>query len=520
MLREYCVSQSVRKTAAMALAVIAGGISVLGWAPFAWWPLPLLAYALLLFLLANSRTAIQAGKIGLSFGLGLHFFGHGWVLDALHRKSGMALAPAAASTLIFVSYLALFTALPSLLWRLIVTRSAATAGSIGAFAALMTLSEWGRSLPFNGFTSLSLGYSLIDTWLAGYAPVAGVYGLSWLGYCASGSLVLLLTRRASRPALALTAVVCGGTAFLQFDWVEAAGQSLSFRLIQSNVVQERKFDPLTRHAQMLRLLAGIEQAPADLIITPETAFTVFIDELPGGTLSQLQNFSRRTGSHLLLGIPTLTANAEGHNSVIQISPGTARIQQYDKVRLMPFGEYSPAGFGWFSAALDIPLKDLRPGISDQQPFRVGAQSIGTLICHEDLLGAESRRWLPSATVLINPSNLAWFEGSIAIAQRLQIARLRALEAGRPILRATNTGVTAQIDHRGRVIRKLPEMQEGALSGIVQPMRGLTPYARFGDGPVVSACGLVSLLCLLTRRRRASPRTREDPWGRGKMPDHD
>lgn len=507
----------MRKAAAMTLAVISGGISVLGWAPFAWWLLPVLAYAVLFRLLLNTRTALQAGLLGLAFGLGLHLIGHGWVLDALHRKSGMALAPAVAGTLIFVAYLALFSSLPCLIWRSIANasvgnRPAGTPSSVAAFASLMTLAEWARSLPFNGFTSLSLGYSLIDTWLAGYAPVAGVYGLSWLGYCFSGSLVLLPTPRRARPALFLAAVVGSGAALLQFDWVEAAGRPLSYRLIQSNVPQERKFDPLLRSSQMQRLVEDIEQESADLVITPETAFTVFFNQLPGGTLSQLQHFSRGTGSHLFLGIATVTANAEGHNSVIHISPGTTRILQYDKVRLMPFGEYSPAGFDWFSAALDIPLKDLRPGTSDQQPFRVGAQSIGTLICHEDLIGEESRRWLPSATLFINPGNLAWFEGSLAIAQRLQIIRLRALESGRPILRATNTGVTAQIDHRGQVIKRLPERQEGTLSGEVQPMHGLTPYARFGDWPVVFGSGLTALLFCLTKRRRAIPRTQEDARG--------
>lgn len=496
----------------MTLAGLAGGVSVLGWAPFGWWLLPLLAYAVLYCLVLNTRTAIQAWLLGLAFGLAMHLIGHGWVLDALHRKSGMALAPAAASTLLFVLYLAQFSSVPCLIWRIVVKASAGnppvgTVWSGAAFASLMTFSEWGRSLFFNGFTSLSLGYSLIDTWLAGYAPVAGVYGVGWLGYCASTSLVLLLWQRSFGSAILLAAVVESGFALDQVEWVEAAGKPLGYRLIQSNVVQERKFDPLYAGRQMQRLVENIQQESADLIITPETAFTVFFNELPGGTLSQLQHFSRRTGSHLLLGIATLGANAEGHNSVLHFAPDTTRIPQYDKVRLMPFGEYSPAGFDWFGAALNLPLKDLRAGASDQQPFLVGAQRIGTLICHEDLIGQESRRWLPAATLLINPSNLAWFEGSLAIAQRLQIVRLRARESGRPILRATNTGVTAHIDHRGLMVSQLPEMRELALTGQVHPMQGLTPYARFGDWPIVLGSGLYSLLfCLINHRRSILRRT--------------
>ena len=491
--------------AALTLASVSGGIAVLGWAPLAWWWLTILAYAALFYLLNQSRTAIQAGLLGLGYGLALQLIGHGWVLEALHRKSGMALAPAALSSLIFAIYLALFSSLPCVIWRVIMKAAAGSHFSCAVFASLMTQGEWGRSLPFNGFTSLSLGYALVDTWLAGYTPIAGVYGMSWLGYYFAASLVLLLTLRRPAPALILAAILGSGCALFQVDWVQANGQPLSYRLIQANVAQERKFDPLSRGRQMQRLVANIEHEPADLIVTPETAFTVFLTELLGDILSRLQRFSQDSGSHLFLGIATLTANAEGHNSVIHLAPGINRIGQYDKVRLMPFGEYGPAGFGWFSSALAIPLKDLSPGRSDQQAFQVGGQGIGTLICHEDLIGEDSRRWLPSATLLINPSNLAWFEGSSAIAQRLQIVRLRAMESGRPILRANNTGITAQIDQRGRVIRQLPKMQEGTLSGKVQAMQGLTPSARFGDWPFVLGSLIFLRFCLATKRMRGIPR---------------
>ncbi len=499
----------MRIATALTLAGASGVIAVQGWAPLAWWWLAMLAYAALFYLLRHTRTAVQAGLLGLVFGLALQLFGHGWVLDALHRKSGMALAPAALSSLIFAAYLALFSSLPCVIWRFIVKAAASkppdiTLSSCAAFASLMTLGEWGRSLPFNGFTSLSLGYALIDTWLAGYAPIAGVYGLGWLGYYFAASLVLILTLRRAAPTLVLAALLVSGVALLSVDWVQANGPPLKYRLLQSNVAQERKFDPSSRVRQMQRLVASIEHQPADLIVTPETAFTVFFNELPSGILSRLQRFSQDNGSHLFLGIATLAANAEGHNSVLHLAPGASRIGQYDKVRLMPFGEYGPAGFGWFSAALAIPLKDLRPGNSDQQAFRVGEQSIATLICHEDLIGEDARRWLPAATLFINPSNLAWFEGSAAIAQRLQVVRMRAMESGRPILRATNTGITAQIDQRGRVIRQLPEMQEGTLSGEVQAMQGLTPYACFGDWPVVFGSLMFVLFCLATKRMRGIP----------------
>ena len=489
--------RNLRKAAAPGAAGLAGGICVLGWAPFDWWPLPLLAYAILFRLLQTTRTARQAGILGLAFGLALHLAGHGWVLTALHRHSGLALLPAALATAAFVGYLALFTALPCAFWRL--TGDGGKLSSAVALAALMTLAEWSRSLLFNGFTSLSLGYSLIDTPLTGYAPVAGVYGLSFLGYGASATLA---AGRASvrSSALIIAAVVAGGHALGAVAWVQPTGPALYFRLLQTGVPQNRKFAPRYAGRQLRRLIALIERGAADLIVTPETAFAASLNDLPGDILSELQRYSRASRSHLFLGIATSSADAEGHNSVIEIAPDADRIARYDKVRLMPFGEYSPAGFSWFTAALDIPLKDLAPGSPGQGPLNLGAARIGILICHEDLIGRDLRRWLPQAGLLLNPSNLAWFEGSLAIGQRLQIVQMRALESGRPILRVANTGVTALIDHRGRVRKRLPEIREATLVGQVQPMRGSTPYARFGDLPVVLGCAAGTLLYWLRCRR--------------------
>lgn len=497
----------------VALAVLLGAFSVLGWAPFGWWPFPLMGYAGLFWLVLNSRTAWRAWLLGFAFGVGLHLVGSGWVFGALHGKAGMGVAPAVLSTLVFVAYLAIFTAVPCLFGRIFFRRdeggdpalrrsSATLLAAVATFAALLVLGEWARGLFFNGFTSLALGYSLIDTGLAGYAPVFGLYGLSLTGFCVSGMFALLATgsRRAKAASMIAILVIAGtGFALDLVGWTQPYGAQLRYRLVQSNVAQERKFDPLHMRLQTQRLVAMIERHPADLIVTPETAFPMFLNELPQETLSSLQRFSQSTGSHVFMGIATITANSDGYNSVIHIDPAPGRIAQYNKARLMPFGEYSPAGFGWFTNSLAIPLKDLSAGGSDQVPFVSGMQRIGTLICHEDLTGQEVRRWLPTATLLLNPSNLAWFEGSLAIGQRMQIVRMRALEAGRPILRVTNTGITAQIDSRGRVVGRLPEGVEGVLSGAIQPVQGLTPYARWGDWPVVLASALLALLVGRFRR---------------------
>lgn len=496
----------------LALAGLSGAISVLAWAPFGWWPIALVGYACLLSLVINSQTTLRASLLGLAFGFGLHLFGSGWVFGALHYKTGMALIPSIFSVVIFVLYLASFTAVPALCWSSLFQRNKTiprdsmplSFAAIAAFAGLLTLGEWARSLFFNGFTSLALGYSLIDTWWQGYVPVVGLYGLSWVGFCVSGVLLAILKKYFIATGIVFLVFITGiGLALNQAAWTQPSGAPLTYRLIQSNIAQERKFDPLYVRQQTLRLVDIIENQAADLIVTPETAFPMFLNELPGDALSRLQQFSHRTGSHVFMGIASIAANADGYNSVVRIAPDQ-RIDQYNKVMLMPFGEYSPTGFGWFTDSLRIPLKDMSAGSRDQAPFDVGAQRIGALICHEDLVGQETRRWLPDATLLLNPSNLAWFEGSLAISQRLQIVRMRALESGRPVLRVTNTGITAYIDHRGRVKNQLSAASEGVLSGTVQPAQGLTPYARFGDWAALAVSALSLLLFSAANRLRGIP----------------
>lgn len=491
---------------AISIASLLGSFSVLGWAPYGWWPITLFGYAGLFWLISCSQTTFRAGLIGLAFGIGIHLFGSGWVFGALHNKAGMGLFPAVFSTLIFVIYLASFTAVPCLLWRafstsnkkdsqLTINATMLQLTSVFNFASLLTLGEWARGIFFNGFTSLALGYSLIDTWLTGFAPVFGLYGLSFIGFCISGILAtLIFSKHINKTVILLSIFTIFASAILlnQIKWTYPFGEPLSYRLIQSNVPQEHKFDPKYNRQQTLRLIKIIENHPADIIATPETAFPMFLNELPDDAISGIQQFSKNTSSHIFLGIATIASNSDGFNSVIHISPDQVEITQYNKVKLMPFGEYTPAGFGWFTNSLNIPLKDMNAGDENQMPFSIKSQRIGALICHEDLTGQEVRHWLPDATLLLNPSNLAWFEGSLAIGQRIQIVRMRAIESGRPILRVTNTGITAQIDAQGAVLSQLPIAVEGVLTGNVQPTLGFTPFARWGNFPAISG----SALCFL------------------------
>ncbi|MDP9043311.1 MAG: hypothetical protein M3O01_00740, partial [Pseudomonadota bacterium] len=270
-------------------------------------------------------------------------------------------------------------------------------------------------------------------------------------------------------------------------------------------------------ARSAHVAALVMAAPADLIVTPETALREPLARLSGDTLSSLRAFSEQTGSDLFLGVAIQTTGAGGTNSMLHLDPARrgGGFGRYDKMRLMPFGEYAPIGLAWFTDALPIPGKSLTAGANDQAPFRLVKRgrgvAIGTLICIEDMIGRDAVHWAPRVGLLLNPTDLSWFDDERAISQRLRIARLRALEVARPLLRVANTGITAQIGTRGEIVADVPTHREAVLEGMVQPVQGLTPYARWGEMPVLACCalGLGWLARSGLRRRRDSgaPRNR-------------
>ncbi|MGQ0708824.1 MAG: apolipoprotein N-acyltransferase [Rhodoferax sp.] len=505
----------------VASAGVAGAAGVLGWAPYGLWWVAVLAYSCLFFLLRYSRGGLHAAVLGMFFGMGMHITGHTWVMQALHAKLGMSMIAAVTSTAIFVLYLSLFTAIPCAIWSVLMRGACpgcgfanGAQGNIRPFhlcvispillASLLTMGEWSRGHLFNGIASLSLGYGLIDTAFAGYSPIFGVYGVSWLGLLAAFLLITCLLRRNAFFSFLLLVIPVIGYWLGFLRWTMEVGEPMSYRLIQSNVAQEDKLNAVFREGQVFRLVAYIKQQAAELVVTSETAFPLFFSELPVGVLEDLRQFSSSTNSNVFIGIVSNSSDGAAHNSLIEIRPGISSIAQYNKEKLMPFGEYMPLGFSWYANYLNIPFGDLSAGAEVQSPLSVGNQRIGVLICQEEMNGDHARRSARDVGLFVNPSNLAWFEGTQAIAQYLQVARMRALESGRPVLRAANTGITAHIDPRGGVIRYLPERFEGVLSGEVRSTMGSTPYVILGDWPILLACSLSLLVAIFPKLR---PRAR-------------
>jgi apolipoprotein N-acyltransferase len=262
------------------------------------------------------------------------------------------------------------------------------------------------------------------------------------------------------------------------EWTHATGKPLSVRLIQGNVALEAKFDPAHIQGTLRKYYETVTAAPADLIAIPETGVPLFPHQLPPGYLDAYGLFARKTGSHVVLGIPLMDSPTRYANSVLGLSParGVAPYR-YDKQHLVPFGEFIPLGFRWFTNMMQIPLGDQTSGADIQAPFVVRDQKVLPNICYENLFGEEIAEQLDAtgATVMLNVSELAWYGQSIAIPQHLQISQMRSLETGRPMLSATNTGATVVIDPRGVVTQQLPYYQAGVLTASVQGMSGTTPY---------------------------------------------
>lgn len=503
---------------ARVLAGLAGIAQTLAFAPRDVWWLQLLAMAGLFSLVERSASRRDAFWLGGCFGVASFVSGIWWLYISMHTYGGMPGVMAGAAVVLFSIYLALYPALATF-----VTRWGTATGPWRAlaFAGALTLAEWLRGTVFTGFPWLSPGYAHVDGPLAGFAPLVGVYGIGGLAalaaaWLARAVLPVAMTGRPILPIRRLAAVVCMlallgvGGALARHAWTTPSGKPLTVRLLQGNIAQDMKFERAGIEHAMALYRDMIVAAPADLIITPETAFPVLLQGIPPDVAGPIREFADRTGSHVVLGAVGATLTDRGPtdltNSLFGVTPRDATLHRYDKHHLVPFGEFVPWGFRWFVDMMHIPLGDFLRGSATPGGFPIRDQRVALDVCYEDLFGeeiAQALRNMPEpATVLANATNLAWFGDTIALDQHLQIARMRTLETGRPMLRATNTGTTAIIDARGHVQGRLPAMTTGALTGKVQPYTGFTPYIRFGNGPaLVLALVALGLGLAMTRRSR-------------------
>ncbi len=486
------------------IALLCGGLMPLGFAPFGWYPIPILAMAVLALVLrsSESRDALWSGWL---FGIGQFGVGVSWVYISIYLYGNAGLALSIAVMLLLVLFLASYTALMA--W--VLARSAILSRGrffLAAFPAAWTLAEWLRSWVLTGFPWLNVGYSQVESPLLGYAPIAGVYGVSWVTAISAG-LVAWFTVDGKRLrgvgiAVGLLLLWLAGWALNEHYWTRPVGKTLTSTLVQGNIPQALKWKPeqqqitLERYAELTR-----RHLDSDLVVWPETAIPAFYDQLETSFIAPLREELGRHGVALVTGVPVLDkAQWTYFNSIISLEqPG----RFYHKIHLVPFGEYLPLR-DWLADVLGflpVPEADFSAGSRSQTLLEAAGFPIGCSICYEIAFGEQLIRALPEAAFLINVSNDAWFGDSLAPHQHLEMARMRARESERDLLRATNTGISAIIAASGELRVRSRQFEMETVSGPVQPRTGATPYVRWGNWPVVSACFLVLLLASRLRRVR-------------------
>jgi apolipoprotein N-acyltransferase len=502
-------------------ALLAGALAVLSFAPLSWWPVQIASLALLLWLAAGQASVRRAALIGWCFSLGWMVAGTYWLYISMHDYGGMPAPMAAAAVLLLSAAMALYAAMAMAAgtWLRLRCALSPAATLLLAYPPLWALGEWLRGWIATGFPWIASGYAHVNSPLAGFAPLIGVYGIGWLAVMLAACVVLAFSSR-RKPALALGAALLAlGLLLNQLAWTEKHGAPISVRLLQGNVAQEMKFNPDQANDTLSLYYEMLTEARADLIATPETALPLMAHALPPDYLELLASFARQSKSNLLVGVPVSDGPGTYANSLLGFPavPGAGRQPyRYDKHHLVPFGEFIPAGFRWFVDMMHIPLGDFTRGAVLQLPFEAAGQWIMPNICYEDLFGGEIADQIaashfsgrPQPTMLLNVSNIAWFGDSIALPQHLQISQMRSLETRRPMLRATNTGATAVIDAAGRVQAQLRPFTHGTLAAKVQGMSGWTPYILFGNTLVVTAALLLlaGIWFPHRKRRQANART--------------
>ena len=492
------------------LAIVAGAALPLAFAPFELFFLAPLSYAALLYVWTG---AAPRRAFGLGFAYGCASFGLGtyWTYIAVRIIGQAPVFVGVTLTVGLVMVLAAFIAVAGLA----AARAFRTRGAVAwlvTLPALFVLSEWLRGWLFTGFGWLAAGYSQTDSWLMGYAPLGGIHMMSLAVLVTAGALLTLWLGSRRERAVAATAVAAvwlGGVALRDRELTQANESTLEVALATAAIPQVTKYDPaqlqptLALYAELTRQGTG-----ADLIVWPEAAIPVPI-ELVSGWLEAVRRRAAEQGSTLLLGalrtVPATGDTAETYKNVVLAL--TDEPQVYVKRHLVPFGEFYPVPDfirNWMRL-MNLPYIDLVVGADDQPLLAVADERLGVTICYEDVFGAEQLRHLADTTLLVNVSNDGWFGESIAIPQHLQIARVRAAEAGRYLVRAANRGITAVIDPHGRVVETIEPFRAGVLKATVRGYTGATPYARVGNWLVViAALAALAAVYFSALSRRAAP----------------
>ena len=470
------------------LALLGGLVLPFAFSPFDWpWLAPFCLF--LLFAAWLNASPLRALSCGYLFGMAQFGVGISWVNKSMHDYGGATALEAGGLTALFVLILSCYPAFAGWLAVRFYGDQTKPKKLLLAFPAFWVIFEWLRGWFIADFPWLLVGSSQVDTPLGqGLAPLFGVYGVSLAvaGLAGLGLCVLDRSHWRRRAAMMGIGILIVSSAWLgRIQWTQPSGPPFKVALLQGNVPQNQKWQPEFQEAT-LRLYAGMTRQHWDarLIVWPETAIPAYYHQVKDTWLADLRREAAPHNTDLIIGIPWFDQSTERYfNAMVSV---TEKPGNYFKRHLVPFGEYLPFRhvFAWVLDILEIPMADFARGESGQDPIQAAGYPVAASICYEDVFGDEARDALPRAAYLVNVTNDAWFGNSMAPWQHIQIARMRALESGRFLVRATNTGITAAISPDGKIISQAPMFAQTSITAEITPMSGATPYIWFGDWLVI------------------------------------
>ena len=466
------------------IALLAGIAMPLAFAPFHYYPIALLSVSLL-FLTWQGIDGKQAAIRGFLFGLGLFGVGVSWVYVAIHEFGQASMLLASLLTILFVAFFALYLA--SLGWgikKITAERNFTAIDYVLLLPLAWLFFEWFKGWFLTGFPWLELGVSQIEGPLSGYTPVVGALGVSLIAAVSAGLLASFWQFKEIKSLLVIAIIWVGGSALNTVEWTYESAPPISVSVIQGNVPQNIKWDS----EQVLKTLflyqtKTEEQWKSDLIVWPENAATVFYHQAKTAFFDPLGAAARKNNTDILLGLPLYDDDGiRYYNGMMSLG---AEVGFYHKRHLVPFGDYVP--FEWLRGLItffDLPMSSFHPGEDDQALLSAAGQKIGISVCYEDAFSSEVLDTVPGASILVNATNNAWYGDSFAPHQHLQISQNRALETGRPVIRATTNGISALIDYRGKLQATTAQFELAVLNGKVGPRQGMTFYVQWNHWPLL------------------------------------
>jgi apolipoprotein N-acyltransferase len=433
-----------------------------------------------------------------------------WIDIALHDIAALPQYLAWPLTLLLPAYLAFYPA--AVFWLLGRFRLSPIIRNTVLFPLLWTLAEFVRERALTGFGWGAIGYTQIaDSPLAGFAPVGGIFLVTLVTVTTGAwlAMLLLVKRRLKKIGygIGLVGIWVLGALLLRHNFTQPDGTQATIALGQGNIAQSLKWNVNSLQPTLQRYLDQIASTRANIVILPETAIPVMRQDMPSGQLELFTQMAKHQGSALAVGIPQYTDDGKGYlNAVVNLTSSSESTEPsyYAKNHLVPFGEYIPIPslMGWIYQLMDMPLAGFSVGGSAQKPLQMANQRVAFNICYEDGFGDELIAAARQASLLANISNMAWYGHSHAMQQHLQQSQARALETGRYMVRATNTGMTAIINPKGKIVAQLDPDIAAVLEGNIQGYQGNTPYMYIGSSwPMAIICLLlVSIFWLYGRFR--------------------